>query len=279
MEVVSVFSGLLKGASTANTIVTTSKNVQALGKKISKRELKKKDYYVTKQYKKVVIYRDGFGIVEDSFDFRINNPSKFTHFRRMINIEDGALNNCFPPLADMLIVPVEERRTQQGFWYNTSDAFLSSPVERYWHDTRPNDTAAVDYAAESNPRIIKFEFPVAMGVNTDIEHNLTYSLSIPGMYPISNFKACDKNSSPRSTSISVEYDIAFIKYVVGFEHGFEFTKEPECTVTRNADSHSHENITITVTKVRDNNFYTYYEFEIANVQFRDIICISWELPY
>lgn len=238
---------------------------------------KRKDYIVGEQCKKIVIYRNGNGIIEHSFNFEIIKPENFKNFYRSLSIEDGCRNSCFPPLTSMLTTSQSERFIKYGFWFNSSDSFVKKVEEYYWDSTNVNK---IDKISQANNKILKFRFDINSNkIAKGAIKNLTYSISVPDLYPIHNYKydstIANAKSNQFSTQLTVKYDILRIKYIIGFEKGFEFKQEPQCTLTKSNRNHSSKVRNISGT-IKDNNFYSYYEFEIENLKYNDVIKIDWE---
>lgn len=261
-----------------NAIFSITNNTQKIKRCITKKLRKNKDYVVNKQYKKIVIYRNGQGIIEHSFDFDVLNPSKFKHFYRMLNIEDGWVTASFPTLKIMKGTQKEKRISEYGFWYNSDNDFVDNVEEYYW--SKPN-VGEIDNISLNNNKELKFKFDInGNKIKSNDVNNLTYSISVPQMFPITNYKYDESKANLKnnvfSTQLVVENDILNIKYVVGFETGFKFKKEPECTITKSSRNHNSKSDDI-VGKIRNNNFYTYYEFDIQKLSYNDVIKIKWEL--
>lgn len=267
--------GIIDKISGLNALFLFKKNITENVYSFSKA---KEDYYVNKQYKKVVIYKGGHGIIENSFDFKINKPENFKSFYRCLNISDGNTNSNFPSLSDMIKCDMCNRFKSFGIWFNSTNNFINNVEEFYWSEGNVN---SVDSAAKSNSKILKFKFNT--NSNNIIEeslNNLTYTISVPGLYPISQYKydsnVANIESEDFSSSIIVKYNILYIRYVIGFESGFEFEQEPTCTLTKCKSNYRSKILNIRG-KIRNNNFYTYYEFDIKRLKHNDKITITWKL--
>ena len=59
------------------------------------------DFYFENYTKHVTVYKEGHGIIINTFDIKINNKENFKEIKRKLNIEDGKTDAIFPKLSVM----------------------------------------------------------------------------------------------------------------------------------------------------------------------------------
>ena len=95
--------------------------------------LKDTSHYFKNYHKHLTIYKDGTGILINSFEIVFNKKIK-EEIKRAINISDGKKSAKFPDLSDMKKVDIHDRFDKYGFWVSSEDNIISSTKEKYWSD-------------------------------------------------------------------------------------------------------------------------------------------------
>ncbi|MCH5250894.1 MAG: hypothetical protein J1E98_13220 [Lachnospiraceae bacterium] len=233
------------------------------------------DFYFKDYTKHVTIYKNGNGIIMNTFSICVNNYENFREFKRKINVEDGKRDTSFPSLSKMKSTPKEKRFEEYGFWvYKPHDSIINRTIEKYWSD---NDPDAIDNILQHNNKELRWVFEIARNKikNKDV-HKISYAISVPGLYPIEKGRflkeiANDPESDGvASSSIHVEHYIEKIKYIVSFEEGIKLNKEPECFTVNG------KKIPIYDFDIEEGVFYNKYIFIINKPSYGTNIIIKWE---
>lgn len=233
------------------------------------------DYYFEDYTKHVTIYKNGNGIIMNTFNIVVNNCENFREFKRKINVEDGKKDIEFPSLKKMKEVNKDKRFKDFGFWvYKPSDSIVNSTIERYWSDNDPDE---IDHVSERNPKELRWVFEINRSqANTNRLHKVAYAISIPGLYPIQKGQfvkeiANDPDMNGKaSSSIHVEHYIKKITYILSFEDGIKLDKQPECFTING------KRIPIYDFYLEEGVFYNKYIFSINKPSYGTNIVIKWK---
>lgn len=275
------FLPIISGINQSASIIEKLSNLFS-SRHILKCYRKHSDFIILNSKKSVTIFGNGHGVVTCSFDIYVVNPENFHYFNRAINVEDGDKNFKFPKLEVMLKLSKSKRFQECGFWYNCDNEIISDVEEFYWDDNIPE---------EENPNLINNdkELRWRFKINTNNltkgkMYNITYSLSIPGMYPIEDFKICknkmNSNSKEMRTSLFVNHYVDRFEYIISFEKGdektrFNFKEDPVCNlITLNVNNKSRSRPIKAVNN--GDNFYTRYKYTINKPKFQSTIRIKWK---
>lgn len=264
---------------TKNDILHNRKELEnikeEIGEEIKNNTDTSSDYYFEDYTKHVTVYKNGNGIILQTFDIVVNNPENFKEFKRKINVEDGKKDLIFPSLSKMKATPKEKRFETFGFWvYKPSNSIINRTTEKYWAD---NDPEEIDHAAQRNNKELRWVFEIKRNkVKNNQPHKMGYAISIPGFYPIEKGRfvkevANEPDMNGRaSTSIHVEHYIKKITYIVSFEEGIKFNKEPECFLINGERNPIH------IFEYEEGIFYNKYIFTIDKPSYGTNIIIKWE---
>ena len=252
-------------------------------KNILKCYFNKSDFIILNFEKDITIYGNGHGITTCSFDIYVLRPEKFTDFYKAINIEDGDKNSAFPSLNDMLNCSRLNRFSEYGFWYKCDSDIISRIEECYWSDLSKE---IVDKRLKLNPQELRWRFIMDTSkIEKNQTYNITYSLSVPGMYPIKDYKFCpDKKSDvfeEMETSLSIEHYANRIEYNLAFEKGdtnnrFKFTKRPQALLFP-PNGNSNQTGTSIKGIFTEDLFYTRIKYIISDPQYNSSVKIKWDI--
>ena len=234
------------------------------------------DFYFENYTKHVTIYKNGHGIIINSFDIRVINVDNFKVIKRKLNIEDGKKDIKFPTLSQMKDTPKHDRFEKFGFWvYKPHDSIINRTIEKYWSDNDPDDE---DLHSKNNCKELRWVFEINKNkLKIDKLHKISYALSIPGMYPIENGEYNinlaneQKQNGISSSSIKIDHPTKTIKYIVSMENGVKIEGEPECYLY----NYSSTKKQITDYTVNEGVFYTKHVFTINNPQYGSNITVKW----
>lgn len=67
------------------------------------------DYYFDNYHKHLTVYKNGNGILINTFTLIINNINSVTEFKREININDSQITTRFPKLSSMKKTKINDR--------------------------------------------------------------------------------------------------------------------------------------------------------------------------
>lgn len=241
------------------------------------------DYIVDNYVKSVTIYKDGHGIMTCSCDLYIINPEKIEYIYRKVNIGDGDINSVFPSLQDMQKCGKDARFSNFGFWFDSTNNFVSSAEEYYWQDY---DYSEIDIGAKNNPKELRWRFKINNSILEPKKvYNITYSLSIKGMYPISDYKF-DKvkaiaNLTNMSSVLELSSYIRNIKYIISFERDkkdIEFINYPTGEIKTNTGNNKNNKSPIKGVYKCD-NFYQKFIFITKHRKFsnKTHLKITWKI--
>lgn len=233
------------------------------------------DYYFEEYTKHVTVYKNGNGIIMNTFTVTVNNPDNFKEFKRKLNIEDGKKDTSFPSLSTMKKLNKDKRFKEFGFWtYKSANSIVESTIEKYWSDSDPEE---IDHRAQQNPQELRWVFEINnKKIKKNTLHKIAYAISIPCLYPIENGIFVDdianepNTEGKSSTSIHVEHYIKKITYIISFEDGIKLESEPEC-ITVNG-----RRIPIYDFNLEEGIFYNKYAFTINNPSYGTNISIKWK---
>lgn len=235
--------------------------------------------YCFKKYKKhITVYKNGNGIVINTFVIKVLNPSKIDFIYRKMNIEDGKNTSNFPKLNEMKSTNIDDRFDEFGFWFISDDQIITKAKEYYWSDEDFNKT---DIRSQNNSKEIKWKFIINDGkIKKGKEYTITYVMSIPGMFPIENgFYIKDLHSDEYvdyifSSAMKVEHAIKNLQYVVSFENGINLDEAPRCVI---CSKQKNSNIKKkSIHGIEENNFiFRKYTYNIKKPKFQSKIKINW----
>jgi hypothetical protein len=232
------------------------------------------DYYFEKYHKHVTVYKNGNGILINSFTVIINNINSITKFKREININDAKITSQFPKLSAMKQTKLQNRFTDFGFWYkclNNKD-LITSVREYYWSD----DSNNIDTISQSDPKDLKWIMEMnPSSIEVGKPYNIVYVMSIPGMFPIENGEFKENVAHIKGThgkfqsQFAVKHMIKNFTYTVSFENGLSLHTKPVGTISLAGTKNNlhYEN---------DNNIiFDKYIFNTTHPKCNSVISIDW----
>lgn len=232
------------------------------------------DYYFEDYNKHLTVYKNGNGIIINSFTLIINDINSIIPFKRELNIEDAQTSANFPSLRQMKGTNLKYRFEKFCFkckCINNKD-LISSVEEKYWTDDSDND----DISAKNNPKHLKWILKMnPSSVEPGKPYRIVYVISIPRMFPIENgiFKESIANKKGThgyfNSSFSVKHKIKKFIYTVSFEDELKLYQKPSGKINcidGNKNLHF----------VNDNNLiYDRYIFSAENLSIGSAININW----
>jgi hypothetical protein len=237
-------------------------------------EYKKLDYYFEEYHKHLTVYKNGNGIIINSFIIVVNDLNSVLRFKRQLTIEDAKVSTVFPPLREMKKTNLTDRFEKFCFrckCINNGD-LIRSVEEKYWTDDSDND----DNISKQNPKVLKWI--LRMNPSSIVEgkpYKIVYIISIPGMFPIENgiFKENIANKKGThgafNSNFKVNHKVKKFIFTLSFENEFKLYCKPSGKIiTRQAsDNLRYDN---------DNNIiYDKYIFTANNLDIGSSINIEW----
>lgn len=243
--------------------------------------LKQKEYYFKEYTKHVTIYKNGNGIIINSFKIKIVNAKKMGCIYRKLNIKDGYKEASFPKLNEMKSTKIDDRFKKFGYWAKSSNDILTKSKEYYWDD---NDYNKVDPDAKADDKELRWKLILNDGkIKNRGEYEITYVISIPGMFPIENGFYYNDLHNPKyidnydfSSSIKVEHEIKKLNYIVSFEHGINIDETPLCYMYSH-NNNNHSNKKKIHGKEIDNYIFRKFEYNIKRPKYQRNIKINWNI--
>jgi len=245
--------------------------------------LNNKSFFINEYRKNVTVYKNGHGFIINSINMHILKPNEMNEFERYINIEDSKKGNVFPEFSDILKCKKADRFTKFGFWCSCDKTDVIHGIEeKYW-----SSDGSEDNRSKRNPQIIKWI--INFNNNTLCKNdkiNITYTMSIPNMFPINNFMF-DKNICPdsfnsdMSSALRVKHYSEKLVYTIAFEkgeeneRGMDFDYKPKCYRITEKPNRNMNKKPIQGKNMSD-NFYERYEFTVKKPKFNDLIKINWK---
>lgn len=232
------------------------------------------DYYFETYHKHLTVYKNGNGILINSFTVVINNINSITEFRREINICDAKEIAAFPKLRDMKRTKLHDRFEKFGFWYkclNNKD-LIKSVREYYWSD----DLKSIDTISQTDPKILKWIMEMnPSSIEIGKPYNIVYVMSIPNMFPIENGEFKDNIANIKGThgkfqsKFAVKHIMKHFTYTVSFENGLLLHTKPSGNISLDGNK-------INLHYDNDNNIiYDRYIFNTNNPKCNSVINIEW----
>lgn len=236
---------------------------------------KEQDYYFEEYNKHLTVYKNGNGIIINSFTLVVNDINAISKFKRELKIHDSKKNTEFPKLRDMKRTKLSDRFSSFGFWCKCIDNkdLISSIEEKYWTD----DDDDSDNIARVDKKDLKWIFKMnPSSIESGKPYKIVYVISIPGMFPISNGRFSENEANIRGThgnfqsQFTVVHKIKKFIYTVSFENGLDLYKNPMGTIKV---SGKEKNLHFT----HDNNIiYDKYIFNIDDPESQSVINIEWK---
>ncbi len=226
----------------------------------------KKFVFVFEEYtKKVTIYRNGHGILENNFKIHILDNEAFESFDRLIKIRDACKDTYFDYIKDMRRVDPQKRFEAMGFWYEPEDLIkdvISQVDEKSKHLEWSFLIDKNKIKSSNTPKI-----------------SIAYALSIPCMFPITNSyfdpeKAPIQDNSYMS-GLKVAHKIFKLNYIISFEKGIKIEKHPTFEVYPHGTEHGH--IKTVAFSDESDIFYNRYVARIIKPDLGASIKASWKI--
>lgn len=197
--------------------------------------LRKTSHYFKNYHKHLTIYKDGTGILINSFDIVFNKSIK-EELKRAINIGDGKKTAHFPTLKEMQKVDLNDRFDKYGFWLHSEDNIISSCKEKYWSDT---EDSFEDANLKNDDKELRWVFHFNYSrIKENKPYHVVYIMSIPDMFPITGGKldlscANDVNLTLNkdigsNSSMRIRNRIKNFRYTVSFDTRIKLEAPPEC---------------------------------------------------
>ena len=234
----------------------------------------KLEYYFESYHKHLTVYKNGNGILINSFTVVINDINAISEFKREIDISDAKRVTNFPQMNKMKNEKISNRFTNFGVWFNclNNKDLIKSVKEYYWLE----NSKEIDTVAQSNPKILKWIMEMnPSSIEVGKPYNIVYVMSIPGMFPIDNGLFSDSIANTKCTNgnfksqFGVKHAIKNFKYTVSFENGLILKNKPSGNISINTEKRNlhfdNEN----------NIIYDKYIFNTTNPKIGSVVNIEW----
>lgn len=232
------------------------------------------DYYFEEYNKHITVYKNGNGILTNSFTIIVNDINAITSFKRELNVEDGQTSICFPSLKTMKTTDLKHRFEKYCFrckCTNNKD-LIRSVTEEYWTDDSDNG----DTVAKNNTKDLKWIVrmnPSAIEIGKP--YKISYVISIPGMFAIENgiFKENIANKAGTHgnyiSKFEIKHKVKKFTYTVSFEEDMKLFQKPIGKIINNVDQHNLQY------KNENNIIYDKYIFSANDLDTGGTISIEW----
>lgn len=240
----------------------------------SKKDYDKLDYYFESYHKHLTVYKNGNGIIINSFTVIVNDINSIQEFKRELNISDAKNTTTFPKLNRMKNEKLNNRFNNFGFWckcLNNKD-LIKSIREFYWS----NKPQEIDTISQSNPKIMKWIMEMnPSSIEVGKPYNIVYVMSIPGMFPIQNGLFEESIANIKGTqgkfksSFGFKHEIKNFTYTISFENGLCLKNRPSGSITSGTEKNN-------LHYTNDNNIiYDKYIFNTKTPKVGSVINIEW----
>lgn len=235
----------------------------------------KADYYFEDYCKHLTVYKNGNGIIINSFTIVINNIDSVTSFKRGLDINDARASANFPKLKIMKKTELKDRFCKFGFWCKclNNNKLISSIEEKYWTESEENN----DDISRADPKYLKWILRMnPSSIEIGKKYKIVYVLSIPGMFPVENGIFNDVIANIKgthgayTTKFRVKHPMKKFEYVVSFENGFKLFEDP----TGKFEKHDSENNLHFVNE--SNIIYDKYVFYVNEPDINSAIKVKWK---
>ena len=240
----------------------------------SEKSLETLDYYFEEYNKHLTVYKDGHGILIDSFTLVINDIDSIQKFKRLIDINDGQINTSLPKLSVMKRTDIKDRFKKYGFWCKccNDNKLIHSVEEKYWSE---NDDE-IDEVSQNDPKVLKWIFRINISsIKIGFPYKIVYVISLPKMFPINNGRFSEEIANHKmthgkyKTEFSSKHIIKKFSQTISFENRFDLKNIPNGKILKYGNT---KNLHF----VNDNNIiYDKYIFTANNIGENDIIEIEW----
>ena len=253
---------------------TVFKGVPKVAKKFSKN---KEPYYYKEYNKKVFIKRNGNGIIVASLLLWVNNKESTEGIIRTFDISDAKEGTKFPDF-DTLLENGEKMDLREktpfedyGLWCWSEGDIVTDIIKKY---------DKIDKPRKNDPRFLSFKMILnKAALEKNKSYRITYALSVPGLYPISNgyfsgTKEDHEKYGSFQTSINTYLSHDILKYSVYIEKGIVFSEKPQGYFV---DRKKQGELVPNSCNYKDNMFYEKFDFTVAKPQIYDKIYMEWDL--
>lgn len=236
------------------------------------------DFYFETYTKHITIYKDGHGIVINTFNIHVLNANNLKIIKRRLNVEDGKKSINLPPLSMMKKTHKSNRFNDYGFWvFKPADSIINSTMEDYWSD---DGSDVEDTLSKNNPKEIKWIFKINQNkLRASKTHKISYALSIPGMFPVKNGEYDIENANTpnetgySSSSIEIRHPTKKLTYIISVESGISLDCTPTCEcIYYNRTTRKSSNVECNIT---EGVFYTKYIFTIDEPKQGNSVVVKW----
>lgn len=237
-------------------------------------EYKNLDYYFEEYHKHLTVYRNGNGIIINSFTIVVNNIDSITEFKRELDIHDAKKETEFPRLKIMKKTDLKDRFEKFGFWCQclNNDKLILAVEEKYWTEQDENS----DIVSKMDPKILKWILRMnPSSIELGKPYEIVYVMSIPGMFPIVDGYFNEESANIKgsngifSSQVQVKHKIKKFVYTISFENGTKLYLNPSGKIKGKTDKNLHF--------INDNNIIYYkYIFSVDSPEYLSTINIKWQ---
>lgn len=225
----------------------------------------KKCAFIFDEYtKQITVYRDGHGILMNTFVINVLNKDQFLTMRRSLDIHDACKDTHFKSIEEMSSMRRRDRFDKMGFWYEPKEYI----------------NRIIPHIDESSKNLEwSFQFDKSKIINLkDPSFYMSYSLSIPKMFPVSD-NYFDAENAPSgdnlcTTYLEVRHKVKKFTYIVSFEKNMKFEQYPSFKNYPSGIDHGEFN----EIKLEDKSdiFYNRYVGSIKNPILGSAAAVNWK---
>ena len=237
-------------------------------------EYDKLDYYFEEYHKHLTVYKNGNGIIINSFIIVVNDLNSVLRFKRQLTIEDAKESTVFPPLREMKKTNLKYRFEKFCFRCKciNNNGLIHSVEEKYWTNDSDND----DNISKQNPKVLKWILRMnPSSIKKGKPYKIVYVISIPGMFPIENgiFKENIANKKGThggfSSNFKVNHKVKKFIFTLSFENELKLHRKPSGKIIlgQTSDNLHYDN--------DDNIIYDKYIFRADDLAIGSSINIEW----
>lgn len=276
---------------TASTTLGAINSAMSIGSKIwmalksfhlgSKLKYRHDSHYFKEYHKHVTIYKNGSGIIINSFIIVFNN-NRDRELKRAINIEDGKKCASFPSVKDMCSENISNRFSKYGLWYRSENNIVAGIEEKYWTNDICNEHANYKKNDKEIRWVMKFNYN---NIEYGKPYKIEYVMSIPDMFPLVDGKISEEeindmdyfinNGNMLSSSLKITHKVEKMLFTVSFDHGINVKPDPVCKYDENGKAQDESDGDDPRFKVDDGILYRKYLCKIKKPKLNSSIFFRW----
>lgn len=256
-----------------NSWISVFEKLNKLGKrcafKIQAKQIKGA-YYFEEYNKSVTVYKNGLGILITTIKLKVLDPDNTKEIERELDISDGKISARFSSWHELLRTDTDDRFIKYGLWYQSDDNVVTAARENY-----------KDKKLKRDKKILQWKFTLCESkLKKGQTYTITYVVSVPGMFPISN--GCFDSSESEdedykfNSQIHVKHLMKKLIYTISFEHGIKLEENPNCEIVCKKANYSVDSKPVQGKNV-NNLLYDRYVFEIDEPPYQSEVSVNWDI--